>query len=136
MKKNMLPAIALPATAARNPLLRLSFILIILLSGVSFAQAQHCDGCNLNINGPETVSVGQTVTYTVTPSPVSGYYSPYWDYYGYLTPYADIVDQGQYPNGDYYIVLYFHTAGYTWLNFEGMYWHGDDYDEINLRINP
>lgn len=118
----------------RNPLLRFSFIMTILLSATSYAQAQHCDGCNLNINGPETVSVGQTITYTVTPSPVSGYYSPYWDYYGYLNGYANIIDQGQYPNGDYYITLYFHTAGYTWLNFEGMYYHGDDYDEMTLHI--
>lgn len=120
----------------RKPLLQFSLIMMVLLCSASFAQAQHCDGCNLNINGPDVVSVGQTVTYTVTPTSVSGYYSPYWDYYGYLNGYADIIDAGQYSNGDYYITLYFHTAGYTWLNFEGMYWHGNDYDEITLRINP
>lgn len=136
MKKNTTLAIGLFASVARNRFLRFSFILVLLLTGASYAQAQHCDGCNLNINGPDVVSVGQTVTYTVTPSPVSGYYSPYWDYYGYLTPYATIIDEGQYTNGDYYITLYFHTSGYTWLNFEGVYYHGDDYDEINLRINP
>lgn len=129
MKKNI-------TTALRNPLLKISLMLIVLLSAASYTQAQHCDGCNLNINGPEIVSVGQTVTYTVTPTPVSGYYTPYWDYYGYLNGYATILDQGQYANGDYYLTLYFNTAGYTWLNFEGMYYAGDDYDEFTLQINP
>lgn len=130
MKKH-LTALCPPRTLGR-----FSFVLIMLLCSVSFAQAQHCDGCNLNIVGPETVRVGQTVTYTVTPTPTSATYTPYWDYYGYLNSYASIIDEGQYPNGDYYITLIFSMPGYTWLNFEGMYWGHDDYDEMTLHILP
>ena len=118
--------------------LKASFIIAISLVTTSSASAQHTEGSNVNIFGDETVHVGDTRTYYIVPRyPDATSYTPIWDYNGYLSPFATIVDQGRDAAGNEYIILHFYAAGYTWLSFDGLY-NGitEDFDEINLQILP
>jgi hypothetical protein len=118
-------------------LLKAAFIMAISLATTSSAAAQHCDDCNVNIFGEETVRVGDTRTYYVTPRYPYASYTPIWDYNGYLSPFATIIDQGKDVWGNEYITLSFYASGYTWLSYVGLY-DGitEDYDEMTLHILP
>ena len=114
-----------------------AFIVAISLMSTSSASAQHCDGCNVNIVGEETVHVGDTKRYYVTPRYPYAEYTPIWDYDGDLWSVATIVDQGKDASDNEYIVLYFYAEGHPWLDYVGLY-DGitEDYDEITLHIYP
>jgi len=134
--------VVLQASSARfNVLLRYflkaSFIMVICLVSTSRASAQHCEDCNVNIFGEELVRVGETHTYFITPRLPNTPYTPIWDYNGYLSAYATIVDQGLDAFGHEYIKLNFYASGWTWLSYDGLY-SGitEDYDEMNLHILP
>lgn len=101
------------------------------------AMAQHCpDGCTVNINGPTSVRVGDTVTYTVTPSAPQISYGAMWDDLQFLDGYAEILDQGQNGSGDEYITLRFVSAGTPWFTYLASYscCHSQDFDEMELSI--
>ncbi|NII29091.1 hypothetical protein HB364_28690 [Pseudoflavitalea sp. X16] len=135
--------VVLPVQSARfnvlfRHLLKAAFIIAISLVATSPASAQQCEGCNVLILGEELVRVGDTKTYYVTPRyPDAEPYTPIWDYNGYLSPFATIVDQGQDAWGNEYIVLYFYAPGYTWLTYDGLYdGMTQDFSEITLHILP
>jgi hypothetical protein len=134
--------VALPVPSARfavlfKYLLKAVFIMAISLITTSSASAQHCDDCNVNIFGDETVRVGDTRTYYVTPRYPYASYTPIWDYNGYLGSFATIIDQGKDAWGNEYITLNFYAPGYTWFSYDGLY-DGitEDYDEMTLHILP
>lgn len=108
----------------------------VFIVSASFASAQHCEGCNVNIFGPEHVQVGDTFTYTVTPSNPGQPYTAIWDQYEYLNGYAQIIAQGQHANGDEYVTLYFYGSGYCWFTYYGPYSGFMDYDEFEFIIDP
>jgi len=90
--------------------LKAAFIIAISLVTTSPASAQHTEGSNVNIYGDETVHVGDTRTYYITPRyPDVTQYTPIWDYTGYLSSLATIVDQGRDAAGHEYIVLNFYA---------------------------
>lgn len=118
--------------------LNAAFIIVISLLTTSPASAQHTEGSNVNIFGDEAVHVGDTRTYYIVPRyPDASYYTPIWDYSGYLSSLATVIDQGRDAAGREYIVLHFDAPGYTWLSYDGLY-DGitEDFDEINLHIIP
>jgi hypothetical protein len=119
-------------------LLKMLAMLMIILTITPDARAQHCDGCSVNLNGPEVVQVGQTVTYTVMPLwPNGQYISWYWDGFYNLSSYGTIVDQGIYPSGEHWATIYFHSPGYTWVTWEAYFSpYGVNYDELPITINP
>lgn len=120
----------------RSPLRKLTIMILVMFASLSYASAQHCDGCSVNLNGPEYVKVGDIVTYTVTPSRPD--LPPYvtWDFMNWLPDYADIIDSGVDANGDDYITLYFHSAGNTYLTYQRSYTPAQDYDELWIHIAP
>lgn len=112
---------------------------MFFLAIVNGALAQHCpDGCTVNINGPTYVKVGDTVTYTVTPSAPQITYGATWDDLQLLSGYAEIIDQGINGSGDEYITLRFISAGYPWFTYLASYscCHSQDFDEVSLWIDP
>jgi len=118
--------------------LKAAFIIAISLVTTSSASAQHTEGSNVNIFGDETVHVGDTRTYYIVPRyPDVAQYTPIWDYTGYLSSLATIIDQGRDASGNEYIILNFYAAGHSWLSFDGLYnGLGQDFDEITLHILP
>jgi hypothetical protein len=110
--------------------------LTLLLSITCQANAQHCDGCSVNINGPSYVQVGQTVTYTVMTNHPNIPSVPAWDSFGYLYG-GEIIDQGKDSNGYQYVTIYFYqTAQWSYLTYEGYLGSGYEYDEIPIYIAP
>ena len=108
--------------------------------GLAFnASAQHCeDGCNININGPQTVQVGTPVTYYVTPNaPGTSRYTPIWDQLGFLDNIATINAEGIDSDGNPYITVTFNVTGDTGLTYvDDYYGGGEDYDEMVVTIEP
>jgi hypothetical protein len=119
-----------------NLFLKPVFAIALFLAAANCANAQHCDGCNVNINGPTYIHVGDTVTFTVTPSMPYFEYSVAWDQIHFLDGIADIIDQGKDLAGDEYIVLYFHSTGSPWFTYSGSYSGFQDFDELALQIVP
>lgn len=112
---------------------------ILFLATANGVSAQHCpDGCTVNINGPTYVHVGDTVTYTVTPSAPNISYNATWDDLQLLSGYAEIIDQGQNGSGDEYVTLHFTSAGFPWFTYLASYscCHSQDFDEVSLWIAP
>jgi hypothetical protein len=133
----VLPVKSLRFHAFFKNMLKAVCIIAICLITTSSASAQHCQDCNVNIFGDEFARVGETRTYYVTPRYPDVSYTPIWDYSGNLSPYATIIDQGRNAWGNEYITLYFHTSGYTWLSYDGLYdGMTQDYDEMTLHIMP
>jgi hypothetical protein len=133
-------AIAKPQSALNRCmvacLLKFMVLITICLAFTSTATAQHCDGCSVNLMGPEVVRVGQTVTYTVMPSGPNQNYRVIWDGFYTLNGFGTIVDQGKYASGEEWVSIYFYNSGFTWVTFEAFYYPGQDYDELPIRIDP
>ena len=120
-------------------LAKILFVMSVFLAAGYNASAQHCeDGCNVNINGPHNVRVGDIVTYTVAPGNPNATYFPEWDNLHFLDGYAAIVDQGIDANGYEYITYHFIAAGSIWLTYQASYTccNAQDFDEVTLNIAP
>jgi hypothetical protein len=137
MKKAMGTAHAGKNTFMVASLLKFMVFITISLATVSQAKAQHCDGCSVNLMGPEVVHVGQTATYTVnTLWPDQPHYV-YWDGFYNLTNFGTIIDQGINASGQEYATIYFFNSGYTWVTFEAFFdGHAYNYDELPISIYP
>lgn len=115
---------------------RLSILMMVMFASFSYASAQHCDGCSVNLNGPEFVKVGDVVTYTVTPSRPDLPATVTWDLFNWLPGFADILDVGTDANGDDYITLQFIASAHIYLTYQRSNYPSEDYDELYLRIAP
>lgn len=113
---------------------KLVFIMVLFLTFISYANAQHCDGCSVNINGPDYVHVGDTVIYTATPQRPDLHPDIYWDFQNMLEGYGEVLDQGTYSSGEEWIRVHFIATGWVWFTFEAQYQPGQDYDEIYIQI--
>jgi len=133
-------AIAKPQSAMNRFMvacfLKVMVLVTISLASASYATAQHCDGCSVNLMGPEVVQVGQTVTYTVMPTWPNQNYDVLWDGFYTLTNFGTIVDQGKYASGAEWVSINFFRSGFTWVTFEAFYHPGYNYDELPIRIDP
>jgi hypothetical protein len=116
--------------------LKVMVLITICLASASNATAQHCDGCSVNLMGPEVVQVGQTVTYTVMPTWPNQNSRVIWDGFYNLNGFGTIVDQGKYASGEEWVTIHFISSGFTWVTFEAFYYPGQDYDELPIRIDP
>jgi len=126
------------ASIVKKNLKAIAFFIGLFILG-SNVQAQHCeDGCNVNINGPQTVKVGVPVTYYVTPNvPGVRRYTPIWDQVGFLDNKATIDAEGIDADGNQYITVTFTVAGDTWLTYvDDYYGGGEDYDEMVITMEP
>ena len=70
-----------------------ALVLTLLLAAGGPASAQECGGCNVNILGEDVVHVGDAKIYFVTPNHPNIPYTQFWDSYGYMAPFASILDQ-------------------------------------------
>ncbi len=133
-------AIAKPQSAMNRFMaacfLKVMVLVTISLASASYATAQHCEGCSVNLMGPEVVQVGQTVTYTVMPTWPNANYDVLWDGFYTLTNFGTIVDQGKYASGVEWVTINFFRSGFTYVTFEAFYYPGYNYDELSIRIDP
>jgi hypothetical protein len=136
----MKKAIAKPQSAMNRFMtacfLKVMVLVTIGLASASSATAQHCDGCSVNLMGPEVVKVGQTVTYTVMPTWPNQASRIWWDGFYNLSGFGTIVDQGRYASGEEWVSINFFNSGFTWVTFEAFYYPGYNYDELPIRIDP
>jgi hypothetical protein len=116
--------------------LKAIFNLAVFLTIAGLANAQHCDGCTVNINGPEYVNVGDIITYTCTPSYPQLNPSTVWDDLNFLDGFGEIIDHGVYSTGEAWATVRFYQHGSSWFNFSAGYQccAGSDYDEIYIWI--
>lgn len=110
-------------------------ILAVLITGASQANAQHCPDCSVNIRGPQTVRVGETHTYYVTPNFPDQVIEATWNAFGPLAG-GTIIDAGVDANGDQFCTVYFYQENWTWLDYEGYSGFAYDYDELPITILP
>jgi hypothetical protein len=115
------------------------FIMAVFMTIASYAKAQHCADCSVNINGPLYVQVGETVTYTVSlnrPNPGPTPPTITWDYWNFLEGVGEIIDQGTDAWGNQYATVFFYAEGYAGFTFQADYSGAMEYDEIYIRIDP
>ncbi len=114
-----------------------ALVLTLLLAAGGPASAQECGGCNVNILGEDVVHVGDTKIYFVTPNHPNIPYTQFWDSYGYLAPFASIIDQGKTANGIEWVMVGFSQPGDVWLTYDGLYpGMTQDFGELYIRIEP